>query len=166
MYKTLILVRHAKSSWDDPFLADIARPLGERGHRDAPIMAAHFSSEGVPVDYLLSSPAKRAYDTAKYFATAFDVAEAAISSDPDIYHASSNALLKIVQRQPDTHSTIMMFGHNPGFTDFANSLARLNIDNIPTCGVVGIRIEVGRWRDIAFGKGYKIFYFTPRSIAL
>ena len=164
MYKSLILVRHAKSSWDDPFLPDIARPLGERGHKDAPAMAKYIKGEGMTADLLLSSPADRAFSTAKYFAVALGKAESNITTDGDIYHASEKVLLKIIQQQDDRYKTIMMFGHNPGFTGFANELANLAIENIPTCGVIGLRFEVSRWRDVAFGGGYKIFYYTPKGI--
>lgn len=145
--KTLYLVRHAKSSWDDPSLHDSDRPLNKRGKRDAPFMAKLFADRGLRPDALVSSPAVRAFTTARHFAKALGLQKEDIVQKNGIYEATSGELLRIVQELRDEWDTVLLFGHNPTFTLFANQFAGRHIDNIPTCGVVKISGPVDSWRD-------------------
>ncbi len=161
--KTLILVRHAKSSWDYPHLSDFDRPLNKRGKRDTPRMADYLVKQGIQAEHFVSSPAKRAIVTAK---TIWDqqLSMHSIIEDQRLYHASSSEILSVVREQETGVTTMMIFGHNPGFTDCANRLASTSIDNIPTCGVVGIRFEVNSWNEVNFGGGSRLFLLLPKTL--
>ncbi len=161
--KTLYLVRHAKSSWDYPELADIDRPLNSRGERNAPEMGKRLRSKGIKPDLLLSSPANRALTTAHEIARAIGYPIEAVQSSRDIYHAGEAELLRIVQKQDDALSSLMVFGHNPGFTWFANSLAGENMLNIPTAGIVAIKFDCASWRDVKYQFGRLDFFDFPKK---
>jgi phosphohistidine phosphatase len=159
----LTLVRHAKSSWDNPALGDFDRPLNERGERDAPRMAVHVRRTlGVP-DRILSSPAIRALSTARVFADALGQRAVAIDLRPRIYEASSDSLLSLVQNLDDADRHVMLFGHNPGFTDLAHRLARCSFDDMPTCAVVQIGFDVKAWSDADERGGTLRFYAYPKQ---
>ncbi|WP_457599595.1 SixA phosphatase family protein, partial [Hydrogenimonas sp.] len=143
--RELFLVRHAKSSWDDPTLSDFERPLNERGKRDAPIMGEHLAKLGVHPDLILSSPAKRAKKSAKIFAEALGYDPERIEYLSSIYEASPQTLLYIVCQLPEKAKRVMLVGHNPSLTLLANQLGDIAIDNIPTAGVVGIAFDTGSW---------------------
>lgn len=162
--KTLILIRHAKSSWDNPGLSDHDRPLNKRGERDAPRMAEFAARNIQKPDLLLSSTAVRAYTTAKHFASAYQIPISQIQNNREIYHASTSKLLKVVQQLPPDKSTVMLFGHNPGFTDFANALANTQILNIPTCGIVSIDFVSLQWIDLKPGGGKNKLFVFPKGI--
>ena len=161
--KTVFFVRHAKSSWDNPSLRDIERPLNKRGKRDAPFMGKLLKGKGIQPDRLISSPANRAFTTAKYFAQALGIAEAEIETDKRIYDAYPEDILDIVQELPDDYSMVLVFGHNPTFTGVANLFTEDYISNVPTCGIFRIDAEVGSWRDFREGKGLLTEYHYPRQ---
>lgn len=163
--KTLYLVRHAKSSWDHPYLDDIDRPLNKRGQRDAPDMGKRLHSRGIFPDLIISSPANRALTTCKEIAKALGYAKDAIEISDKMYHAGENRLLEIVRNTDDTWLSLMIFGHNPGFTDFANKLTHGDIDNIPTCGVFACTFDVDAWHQVGFGIGRELFFDYPKKKA-
>ncbi len=162
--KTLYLVRHAKSSWDYPHLADIDRPLNGRGKKNAPEMGRRLREKGILPNQLISSPAKRAYKTAKEIAKQLGYPEHKIRIDHDIYHAGQSSLLEVVRSQTDEVESLMLFGHNPGFTHFANALANESIANVPTAGIVAIRFDQG-WDGIDYGDGELIFFDYPKRLS-
>lgn len=151
--KQLILMRHAKSSWQDPTLEDFDRPLGNRGLRDAPVMAKRLAEAGLKPDLVVSSPARRAVATAHLVAPVVGSTLNAIVMDPGIYEASTGELLTIVQRLDDGRSMVLMFGHNPGFTRLAETLGDKAIGNLPTSGVAWLSFEATHWRDVGPGAG-------------
>lgn len=164
--KTLFIIRHAKSSWDNTDLSDFERPLNDRGRRDAPRMAKRLKEKSAHPDLLLSSPAKRALSTCKRFAEVLGYPKEKIKTDRDLYHADEEEILSVVRRVSDKYHTVMFFGHNPGLTYFANSLNRnelKNISNIPTCGVVSFSFDVESWNRVEFGNGKFLFFDYPRS---
>ena len=161
--KTLYLVRHAKSSWKYPQLTDFDRPLNKRGQRDAPEMGRRLKDREVVPDLLLASPANRALTTCHEIARKIGYPQQDIQTNENIYHAGTGTLLRIVQKVPDSYQSLMLFGHNPGFTDFANELAGTEIWNIPTCGIFACTFSVTRWSDIDFGKGRMVFYDYPKK---
>ena len=163
--KTLYIVRHAKSSWKFPELSDFDRPLNKRGKRDAPEMGRRFAKKNIFPGLILSSPAKRAFKAAKAIAKAIDYPENKIKTDMDIYHASASSLLRILQSQNDSISSLMIFGHNPGFTSLANMLANDNVYNIPTTGVYVVEFDVDNWSLVAERSGRKIFFDFPKNLA-
>ncbi len=163
--KTLYLIRHAKSSWDDQDLTDLERPLNERGKKDAPRMGKRLKEKNIFPDLMLTSPAKRAYETCKVIAKILGHSEEKIKTDQRLYHASEDQLLKVIQEIQDLNDdeeVVFIFGHNPGLTDFANSLLNQTIDNIPTCGVIGSKVRVNSWKESIFGSGEMKFFDFPK----
>ena len=163
--KNLFLTRHAKSSWGNPGLADIDRPLNERGKKAAPFMGKLIVDKGEKPDLLISSPANRALSTAKAFGGAMGLVENDIIIDRTIYGAGAQQLLELVQDQDDLYKSIMLFGHNPTFTSFVNLLTGNNIMNVVTCGVIRIDFEFSSWTDIDFGSGRLVYYEYPKKYA-
>ena len=163
--KNLFLTRHAKSSWSNPGLADIDRPLNERGKKAAPFMGKLIVDKGEKPELLISSPANRALSTAKAFGEVMGLVENDIIVNRAIYGAGAQQLLELVQNQDDLHKSIMLFGHNPTFTSFVNMLTGSNIMNVVTCGVVRIDFEYSSWIDIDFGSGRLVYYEYPKKYA-
>ena len=161
--KYLFLTRHAKSSWSNPGLADIDRPLNERGKKAAPFMGKLIMDKGEKPELLISSPAYRAFSTAKAFGEAMGLVENDIIINRTIYGAGAQQLLELVQNQDDLNKSIMLFGHNPTFTSFVNFLTSSNIMNVVPCGVVRIDFECSSWTDIDFGSGSLAYYEYPKK---
>ena len=143
--KTLTIVRHAKSSWKDHTLRDRDRPLNKRGERDAPVMGQRIAAAGIRPSLILSSPAVRAWTTAKVIATQISYPLEFLQREDDLYLASLDNWLDVVAAQDEGFNSIMLFGHNPGLTDFANYLVPGLTDNLPTCGVVSVTFEQDDW---------------------
>ncbi len=161
MAKQLLLVRHGKSDWGNLDLQDFDRPLNKRGKENAPEMAERLINRGFKIDQIVSSPAKRAKSTAKYFAEAYNIDE--IRFEESIYEASSSTLLKVVNGLNDSADKVVMFGHNPGFTDFANELSGADIYNIPTAGMVLISFPFDSWQMVSKGTGELVFFDYPKN---
>lgn len=143
--KTLTLVRHAKSSWHDTKLGDRERPLNKRGVRDAPIMGQRAVEAGIRPSLIISSPAVRAWTTAKIFATELGYPVEFLQREDDIYLASLDRLLEVVASQDAGFNNLMLFGHNPGLTDFANYLSPGLTNNLPTAGIVSVEFDRDDW---------------------
>ncbi len=155
--KTLLLIRHAKSSWDDFSIQDFDRPLNDRGKRDAPMMAQRLKAKGLKPDALLASPAKRARKTAELFAEELDYPRTKIDWIQELYLATPSVFTQVISRVSDEHHFIAVFSHNNGLTDFANQLTNVRIDNIPTCGIFAVKIPIARWSQ--FPEAEKEFWF-------
>jgi phosphohistidine phosphatase len=162
--KTLIIVRHAKSSWADPGMIDFDRPLNERGKKDAPEMAHRLLAHQLKVDLLVSSPAKRARKTAKYFAEVLEFEQEAIVMVPELYHPHQDAILQVVKSFPDEHKVAALFSHNPGVTEFINSLTELRVDHVPTCAVFAASFPVMHWDQLELGQGKFLFFEYPKGL--
>ncbi len=163
--KRLFIVRHAKSSWDSPYLSDFDRPLNNRGKRDLLDMANRFSDTDYHVDYIISSPAERAWNTAKGFAKTLNIADENFIDDERFYHANTSTMKEIVSVVDNAHDTIMVFGHNPGLTSLITSLSDFNLYNLPTCAICGIEFAFDSWEEIMTTKGKKVYYDFPKSRA-
>ena len=163
--KTLFIIRHAKSSWDASNVDDFDRPLNERGKTDAPRMGKRFKEKDIHPDLMLSSPAKRALSTAKKIAKVLKYPKDNIKADRRLYHADEETILTVVKELKDNRNVVMVFGHNPGLTEFVNSLmdGSQDIDNIPTCGVVAFQFSIEHWADVDWGKGKMLFFDYPKS---
>jgi phosphohistidine phosphatase len=143
--KTLTIFRHAKSSWDFPDLTDHDRPLNKRGKRDAPIMGERLKESGIRPSLIVSSPAVRAWKTARTVAKQIGYPVEFLQREPGLYHAGVNKLLDIIAVQDDGFNNIVIVGHNPGLTDLANELVPGLTSNLPTAGFVAIRIDTDDW---------------------
>jgi phosphohistidine phosphatase len=143
--KILTILRHAKSSWSDSTLKDRDRPLNKRGNRDAPVMAERIHRAGIRPSLILSSPAVRAWSTAKAVASEITYPLEFLQREPDMYLANLQMLIDIIRHQDNGFNSILMVGHNPGFTDLANYLVPGTTGNIPTCGVISFSIDTDGW---------------------
>ena len=161
--KTLILVRHAKSDWGDPSLDDFDRPLNDRGKRDAPDMAERLLNKKIGIDAFISSPAKRAKKTASIFASAYKVDKDDIIFRDELYGAGENIFTDVVTNADNKFDTIAVFSHNPGITDYANTLSTTSNDNIPTCGVFAVKADCDSWKDFANAKKELLFFDYPKA---
>lgn len=157
--RRIFFIRHAKSSWKDEFLADIDRPLNKRGKRDAPFMAKKLAEKVPAVDLLITSSARRARDTSKYFAKKIEVSEKKV--DENVYHAWTDTLIDIVREIPDKYETVLIFGHNPAFTAVYNSFSEHRLDNLPTCGIFEIQVE-GSWSSLSKQKARTGLLLYPK----
>lgn len=163
--KTLYIVRHAKSSWDDQGLRDFDRPLNERGEKDAPKMGKRLKKHNFYPALIVSSPAVRALATSRLMAKALGYPEEKIKIEKRLYHANEEQMLTILKElgKVDDPEIVMMVGHNPGLTDFANRLSDVIIDNIPTCGIVGGTFDLPSWDQAGWGDGHHEFFDSPKS---
>lgn len=161
--KTVLFVRHAKSSWKFGHLRDHDRPLNDRGHRDGPTMASHVKNAGVDIEMILSSTAKRARTTAEYFQEVHDIDPSNFWTDRELYHASPETLVEALVQIPEDVKCVAIFAHNPGMTILANQLSTEAIDNVPTCGVTIASYE-GLWAECQLGKLEFIGLLKPKEI--
>lgn len=161
--KKLLLVRHAKSDWSDPALADHDRPLNKRGARDAPRMAALWAENLPAPDLIVSSTARRARQTAKAFAKAWKKDPQTILLREDLYLASPRTWLKVVQALPQKAGFVAMFGHNEGISEFVEDLLGRDWESMPTCAGVLISLAVEEWEDVCPGLGILERYEYPKK---
>lgn len=160
--KTLILVRHAKSSWDHPGLDDHERPLSERGLRDAPRMGRRLADRGLAPDVVLSSTAVRALTTAELMAEAIGVERDRIVADERLYATSAAGLLEVIGELDSSVQTGMVVGHNPEMTSLAQRFTD-EIGHLPTCAVVEFRFDADAWDELDEGLVRDVHVEAPRS---
>ncbi len=165
--KKLYIIRHAKSSWDYPSLSDFDRPLNDRGKRDAPRMAKRLKEKRLTPDMVISSPAVRALDTCKIMCEVLGFDRKKIIEHKSLYHASEEQILSVVRqikdRKGDKEEIVLLFGHNPGLTEFANRLSDENIANIPTAGMVAAELNIDKWSQANWGCGKLLFFDFPKN---
>ena len=141
--KKLIIIRHCKSSWSDLSLNDFDRPLNNRGVQDGNLMSKELSKKIDNVDLLISSSSKRTRLTADFFIKLIKINK--ISFIDDLYHSSSENIIRKLKKISNTHESIMVIGHNPGLTDLVNKLTSINLYNLPTCGVAIVNLNIKNW---------------------
>src|SRR6266540_2139931 len=149
--KTLFLIRHAKSSWDDTALPDKDRPLGDRGRRDAPKMGKRLAERDVNPDLILSSPAMRALTTAQIIAKKLDYKLKDIVVDDRLYASAADDLLDVIHELGNKLERVMLVGHNPELTELAKRLSS-KIASMPTCAVAEFTFDAKSWSDIGKAK--------------
>ena len=169
--KTLCLMRHAKSGWDDPSLADHDRPLNERGVAAAGLVGRHLAHRGFRPDLVLCSTAKRATDT---LALVLDELgrEVPARHDRGLYLAGAPALLEAVRGAPDSVGTLMLVGHNPDMHHLTQHLAgfgdpktlRAVAEKFPTGGCAILTFETDQWRKVTPGQGHLVEFVRPRLL--
>lgn len=160
--KRLLLCRHAKSSWKDGTLADFDRPLNKRGRENAPAMGKRLRKMGVQPELVVSSPARRALDTARLLAGELGIPAKKIQVIAEVYDSFPAKLLQIVQGFDDGLATVLMVCHNPEITMLANILGVPDLENVPTGGIVALDFAVGSWALIDEGGGTLAFFDYPR----
>lgn len=162
MKRTLFLVRHAKSSWDGVALPDKERPLADRGKRDAPMMGKRLAKRQVKPDLILSSPARRALSTAEIIANELDYRAKDIVVDDRLYATEAETLLTVIGELSDKLKCVMLFGHNPEFTELAHRLAN-EVTLLPTCAVAQFTFESKSWSTIGAVKPAKVVLDFPKK---
>jgi len=164
--KTIYLLRHAKSSWDDSSLSDKQRPLGKRGLNDAPEMGARFGTRGEELDQVLSSPALRAHTTAKLFCEGCGFPPDDIVVEPSLYFSGSGSIEDLILAQDDRLRSVMLVFHNPDITYFANSIDYdVRLDNVPTCGLVRLDSDIAQWRDWSRDNTVFEYFDYPKNLS-
>lgn len=155
--KRVLFIRHAKSSWDDGSLDDFERPLNDRGKRNAPEMAKRLLDRDIKVDQLISSPALRAYTTAILFAKELGISPDRIRLFNELYLPSAQTIGESVAMASDDADTIAIFSHNPGITEYVNSISKTRVDNMPTAAIFAVKVNIDSWKD--FNEAEKEFWF-------
>ena len=161
--KILHIVRHAKSSWDYESISDFDRPLKPRGIVNAHEMARRMNIRNTLPSLIISSPANRAFHTALIFARVIELPFNHIRIDPDLYGSDVDTLYHIIKDLDDKFRSVMIFGHNPEFTNLANFLAKDPIDEVPTCGMVSISFDTEKWKDIGKDRVKQVFFDFPKK---
>ena len=161
--KQLLIVRHAKSDWNDFSLSDFDRPLNSRGEKNAPEMAARLVKKEIIPQQIVSSPALRAITTAKHFASILGIAEREIVETEDIYEAMPSTLLQVINNLNESSSFTALFGHNPGVTGIINDLCGIDLGDISTCGMALINLPFDSWKMVSKGTGELVFYDYPKN---
>lgn len=163
--KTLHLLRHAKSSWDDPGLSDRDRALNKRGKRDAARMGEALSRRMAPMPVVVS-PARRAQRTLGGLCDGWPaLAELDHTTDEDLYTFSADDLFKWLLGQDDEQQSLFIIGHNPALTDLANALAGEDaLANLPTAGYLELGLQIDHWRDLRQGCGLIECSLFPRQL--
>jgi len=159
MHKTLVLIRHAKSSWANPLGSDFERPLNERGKAEAPEMGEKLKKLNIIPDLIISSSAKRTRQTAKRIAKEVGYDTDNIKWEEKLYHCIPAVFEEVIYGIKDSVKTVFIVAHNPGITEFVNQLSpEFRIDNMPTCGIVGAHMEIAEWDKFSIAKR-KVFLF-------
>lgn len=160
--KTLLLLRHAKSSWDDPGLHDFDRPLAARGERDAPRMGRALRKRGLAPELALSSPAARTRQTIEALARAARL-DLEPKFDKNLYAASAAELMRTVRRLPPAASCVLLVGHNPGLEDLLGRLTGAR-DAMPTAALACIDLMVARWDEVEDSSGDLRWLLKPKEL--
>ena len=161
--KTLLLIRHAKSSWDQAGQSDIERPLNDRGKKDAPEMAKRLKNKDVKIDQLVSSPAKRARATARLFAEEFGFKKDDIKIVEELYMATREGFASAIAAIKNDNETVALFSHNPGITEYASTLTNVRIDDMPTCAIFAVQANTDKWSDFEEAEKKFLFFDYPKN---
>jgi phosphohistidine phosphatase len=169
--KKLILLRHAKSSWDDPVPRDFDRPLNGKGRRAARAIGRHAREIGIGFDEIVASPALRVTETLTEFASGYGAIPEP-HFDRRVYLASAQTLLEVVQGVGDGMSTVLLVGHNPGLEDLVFLLVPEGDDETreqveekyPTASIAEISLDIDRWSDAEVGSGTLDRFIRPRDL--
>lgn len=167
--KTLTLLRHAKSGWDDPVARDFDRPLNPKGQRAAQAMGRHMRGLGLAFDHVAASPAARVVETLEHVAAGYG-SDLAPHWDQRIYLASAGTLLELVHEFPDRAGRVLLVGHNPGLEELVLDLVpagslRDHVEvKFPTASLAEMRFAVDRWQDVAADGGELIRFVRPRDL--
>ena len=159
--KNLILIRHAKSSWDEP-VSDKDRKLTEGGKNDAALVSLESRNLLNGEFLLFSSNARRAYETATIFATNYSVPLNQIIINEDLYTFDENQLEKVIKSLNNDLENVILFGHNEAITNFVNKFGDIFIENVPTSGLVWIKFDCLEWKLLKKGKTQKVVF--PRDL--
>jgi len=162
--KQLYLIRHAKSSWSHPELADFDRPLNKRGKKNAPLIAGRLSSRGIIPQCIVSSPARRARKTARHMADGTGFKKSEIIYEKGLYYAEYQDVITIIENYFSDVEILFVVGHNSTITDLAENLTGDSLVNVPTCGVVAIEYSGKNNFHILSESGSLLFFDYPKKM--
>lgn len=162
--KTLYIVRHAKSSWEEIGLPDHDRPLNAAGVKKTKLVIDYLRNKNILPDLIISSTAKRAKDTAFQIAEGIGYPHSDIVLDKNIYHASAETIFDELYALPDKVESVMIFGHNPTLTYFVNQFLDPPIVNLPTTGMVALEFACNKWNEISSAKYRNRFTIFPKML--
>ncbi len=157
--KILYIIRHAKSSWSSDAVNDFDRPLNQRGKRDAPLMGEVLDKREVSFDLILSSSARRAKKTSKKIAKKLNYAKEDIIFRDILYLADPEKMITEIKKVDASVQSLAIVGHNPGMTEMINLLSNIDIDNLPTCGVVAISLDIKSWLELSVTTQSEMLFF-------
>lgn len=160
--KTLLIMRHAKSSWDNPDWSDYERPLNKRGLKTAPFMGNIIYKNDIQPDLIIASAAKRAKQTAILVKESAQV-EKPIQFEEKIYEASATTLLYLATEFPDKYQTILIIGHNPGIEEFIRLLTG-DYCSMPTTSLAKVLLNIDSWKEIGLNKGFLETVLRPKDL--
>jgi phosphohistidine phosphatase len=163
MERQLFIIRHGKSSWDS-IVDDLDRPLTDRGIRNAYEMATRLQEKGLVPEAVYSSPANRALHTAIIMSRVWKLNDQQIHINRNLYMPEEEDIAATIYGVPDTLNSIAVYGHNPGFTEFANRFMKRPVDNVPTAGVVVVSMKLDSWSDLYNGRVTKAVLDYPKNI--
>jgi phosphohistidine phosphatase len=167
--KVLYLLRHAKSSWEDPEVPDQDRPLAPRGKRALRAIAEQFTQHRIEPSLVLCSPARRARETLQPLRRVFSE-KVEVLFEPALYAATSPELLNRLRSVPDRHPSVMLVGHNPGLQELGVLLARPSAKRdvlaakFPTGALASLDLDVDSWPDLGKGPGELTSLILPRDV--
>lgn len=162
--KTIYLIRHAKSSWDFPLLSDEERPLIEKGIKRTKKLGDYLKSKNIAPEIIFSSHANRAFNTAQIIAKKLNIPEANIKIDRKIYNSGIDEIFLIIFGLPEQFNSVMLFGHNPVFTNLVNYFSDEKIDNLPTSGFACIEIDTKNWNEILNTEVTNSYTIFPKKL--
>jgi len=161
--KTLYLIRHAKSNWNNTELTDFERILNKRGLKDAPFMSKKLKELNCTPDYILSSSSQRTFITAKLICEGINYPLKDVCFERSIYEASTSTLISLINLLPNNKDEVAIIGHNPSITQLSNYLTDDYIGNMPTCSIVKIELEIDHWNEVVHGIGIQRFFIYPKA---
>ena len=162
--KRLTLLRHAKTEPGHSGQDDWDRQLEPRGQKDAPEMARRLRERKLKPDRIITSPAVRALATAHIFARELHLPAARLAQDERLYLASPKTLREVIRELGGTDSHLMIVGHNPGLTEFADRVsAERDIDNMPTCAIYTLEFDLAQWSELEWDSGVNAELDYPKN---
>ena len=162
--KRLYLMRHAKSSWEEPGVSDSDRPLVPKGIRKTGRVIEFLKKNRVSIDLMVTSPALRAGETARLVAAGLGYPEGKIRTERKIYDGYYDRILDVIYATPNDVDSLMLFGHNPTITQLANLFLHPGIESMPTSCVVCISFDTNRWEEIPSKEAVREFVVTPKML--
>jgi len=161
--KTLYIIRHAKSSWDDSQLHDIERPLADRGKKDAVVMGKFLLKKNAFPQVVMSSPALRAIATSRIICDEVGYDKNKIKIQNELYFGDQEGIIKMLQTIGSKPDRVFIFGHNPTFTNLANALCPSFTEEMPTCSIVSLQFKIDSWQLVEPGAGKLVSFDTPKQ---
>lgn len=160
--KKVTLIRHAKSSWENPQLRDIDRPLNNKGVSDANLMANVLIQKNIIPDRIVCSPARRTQETCGIIMANLELSPHIKSIEENIYFKSNEAIIETLQQINNKFEHTFLFGHQPFIASLYAQFCIEDLDHIPTCGICHIHFEIDDWKDLNKGLGTSIFVIFPK----